>query len=403
MNRVNRRKFLQSASVWGSVAGLAIMRPEQVWGSVANSRIKLGVVGCGGRGHWIAGLFAQHGGYEMHAVADYFGEVAQASGEQLRVDPARRFSGLHGYQALMESGVDAVALETPPYCFPEHVRRAVESGLHVYMAKPVAVDVPGTMEVARCGKKAGEQGRCFLIDFQIPTDPVNQEVVRRIRDGAIGPLVMVRTHYLAGTFQDPPMTDSIASRLRHLVWVNDVALGGGYHVNACIHGVDGGLWLLDQQPVAATGMSRIGRLDPHGDSHDVFSICFEFADGTFMNHVGSHLNATFDVRCVAYGQAGNAEIGYVGTGQINAGAATYEGGEIEDLYRAGAVRNIARFHDAIQAGDTSNPTLGPSIRSTLATLLGRDAAAHRTRLTMEELIRENRSIPADLSGLKMGD
>ncbi len=400
MNRVNRRRFLKSAAVWGGVAGLAIVRPARVWGSAANSRIKLGVVGCGGRGHWIAGLFAQHGGYEIHAVADYFDEVAQASGEQLQVDPARRFSGLAGYQALMESGVEAVALETPPYCFPEHVRRAVESGLHVYMAKPVAVDVAGTMEIARWGKQAGEQGRCFLVDYQIPTDPINQEVVRRIRDGAIGPIMMVRTHYLAGTFSDPPLTDSIASRLRNLIWVNDIALGGGYHVNACIHGVDGGLWLRDQRPVAATGMSRIGRSDPHGDSHDMFSICFEFADGTFMNHVGSHLNSTFDVRCVAYGQAGNAEIGYVGTGKINAAAAAYEGGEIEDLYRAGAVRNIAQFHNSIQAGDASNPTLDPSIRSTLATLLGRDAAARRTRLTMEELVRENRSIPVDLSGLK---
>jgi myo-inositol 2-dehydrogenase / D-chiro-inositol 1-dehydrogenase len=400
MKQVNRRKFLKSASVWGSLAGVALVKPERLFGSTANSRIKLGVIGCGGRGHWITGLFAQHGGYEIHAVADYFAEVANACGDQFQVDPARRFSGLSGYQALMDSGVEAVALETPPYCFPDHARAAVEAGLHVFMAKPVAVDVPGTLEVARCGKKAGEQGRCFLVDFQIPTDPFNREVVRRIRAGAIGPLVMVRTHYLAGTFQDPPLTDTVESRLRHLIWVNDDALGGGYHVNACIHGVDGGLWLIDQQPIAASGLSRIGRPNPHGDSHDVYSITFEFADGTVMNHVGSHLNAAFDVRCVAYGHAGNAEIGYVGTGLINAGSAGYEGGEIADLYPAGAVRNIAMFHDAIQAQDASNPTLEPSIRSTLTTLLGRDAAARRTRITMDELIRENRPIPADLSGLK---
>ncbi len=400
MKRVNRRLFLQSASIWGGIAGLAIVRPDQVRGSIANSRIKLGVVGCGGRGHWIATLFKEHGGYEMHAVADYFVEVASASGDQLQVDPARRFSGIHGYQALMESGVEAVALETPPYCFPTHVERAVESGLHVYMAKPVAVDVPGTLLVDRWGKTAGARGQCFLVDYQIPTDPLNQEVVRRVREGAIGPLAMSRTHYLAGTFSDPPLTATIESRLRHLIWVNDDALGGGYHVNACIHGVDGGLWLIDQQPIAATGMSRIGRVDPHGDSHDLYSICYEFADGTFMNHVGSHLNAEFDVRCVAYGQAGNAEIGYTGVARIKSNSANYDGGEIADLYRAGAVRNIATFHDAVQAGDCSNSTLAPAIRSTLTTMLGRDAAARRTRLTMEELIGEKRSIPADLTGLK---
>ena len=400
MNKLNRRDYLKSATALAGAAGVAIMKPALVFGSQANTRIKLGVIGCGGRGSWIAGLFSQHGGYEMHAVADYFPEVANACGDALKVDASRRFSGLSGYQKLMASGVEAVALETPPYCFPDHARAAVAAGLHVYMAKPVAVDVPGTLEIARMGKKSTGNDRCFLVDFQIPTDPFNQEVVKRIREKVIGQVLMVRTHYLAGTFSDPPLTDTIESRLRHLVWVNDNAIGGSYHVNACIHGVDGGLWLIDQQPIAASGVSRIGRPNPHGDSHDLFSISYEFADGTIMNHVGSHINAEFNVRCVAYGQAGNAEIGYVGQALLNAGDSSYEGGEIADLYRAGAVRNIASFHDSIQNGEYGNPTLNPSIRSTLTTILGREAASRRTRLTMDALLKENQSLPVDVSGLK---
>ncbi|MHB9007493.1 MAG: hypothetical protein ACYDC1_11240, partial [Limisphaerales bacterium] len=83
-------------------------------------KIKLGVVACGGRGAWIAGLFHRHGGYEMHAVADYFQPVADACGDALGVARDRRFSGLAGYRRLIESGVEAVALEAPPYFFPEH-------------------------------------------------------------------------------------------------------------------------------------------------------------------------------------------------------------------------------------------------------------------------------------------
>jgi hypothetical protein len=109
-------------------------------------KIKLGVVGCGGRGAWIASLFREHGGYEMHAVADHFPEVAEAAGSALGVAPARRFSGLSGYHKLIESGVEAVALETPPCFFPEHVQAAVDAHLHVYMAKPIAVDVPGCLQ-----------------------------------------------------------------------------------------------------------------------------------------------------------------------------------------------------------------------------------------------------------------
>ena len=83
-------------------------------------------MGNGGRGSWIAGLFKRHGGYAMHAVADYFPNVAEACGEAVGVDKARRFSGLSGYRRLMESGVEAVALVVPPYFFRS--RRARRSG-----------------------------------------------------------------------------------------------------------------------------------------------------------------------------------------------------------------------------------------------------------------------------------
>ena len=140
---LSRRGFLTGTAV--TAATWAV--PSQSAASAAVTRkIKLGVVGCGGRGAWIANLFREHGGYEMHAVADYFPEVAEAAGNALGVGPARRFSGLSGYHKLIESGVEAVALETPPCFFPEHVQAAVDAHLHVYMAKPIAVDVPGCLQ-----------------------------------------------------------------------------------------------------------------------------------------------------------------------------------------------------------------------------------------------------------------
>lgn len=397
---IHRRTFMRSSALWAGAAGLSVVRPGHIFGTRASSRIRLGIIGCGGRGRWITGLFAEHGGYEIHAVADYFQEVADACGDALKVDRSRRFSGLSGYRNLVASGVEAVALETPPYCFPEHARAAVEAGLHVYMAKPVACDVPGTLEIGELGKRSTGNKRCFLVDFQIPTDPFNIEAVKRAREGAIGRIVMITTCYLAGTFGDPRKTQTAASRFRHLVWVNDVDLGGGYHVNACIHAVDAGLWVARGRPVRAMGVSAVGRPDPHGDSHDLFSLSYEFADGTIMNHTGSHLNAPFHVRCVAYGQKGNMEIGYVGQAFVRGGDRPYDGGDVADLYRAGAVRNIAAFHGNITKGDFSNPTVEPSVNSTLATILGREAARRRTRLTMDEIIKENKRIEVDLSGLK---
>ena len=173
---INRREYLKSAAAMAGMAGIAVVRSDRVFGAQANGRIKLGVIGCGGRGPWIARLFAEHGGYEMYAVADYFQEVADRCGDALEVDAGRRFSGLSGYKRLMESGVEAVALETPPYCFPDHVagrRGGGAARLHGQAGGGGCARGRGH----RRGRKAWPRdNECFLVDYQMPTDPFNLEI-----------------------------------------------------------------------------------------------------------------------------------------------------------------------------------------------------------------------------------
>ncbi len=407
---VTRRHFLggtlsaaASASLLDAFPVLAadVPAPAATAPPKFDRKIKLGVVGQGGRGAWIANLFRQHGGYEMFAVADYFPDVADTAGDSLGVDKARRFSGLLGYKRLIESGVEAVALETPPYFFPEHASAAVAAGLHVYLAKPVAVDVPGCLGIEAAAKKATANQRCFLIDYQIPTDPHNREVMKRVHAGEIGPVAVVNSHYYAGLFGDPPFTENLESRLRHLIWCNDVAVGGGYHVNACIHAVDAALWVTGGRPISATGVSRRMRENPHGDSHDTFSILFEFADGLVINHRGKHLNnqAGFDVVCQIQGQQGFAQTCYGGKASIKNREDGYNG-QVENPYEAGAVRNIATFYQNVVNRSFENPTVRRSVDGALTTILGREASARRTRLTMEELLKENKRLEVSLQGLR---
>lgn len=253
-------------------------------------RIKVGFVGQGGRGRWIAQLFRKHGGFEVAAVADYFPEVANQAGEELGVDKKYRFSGLKGYQKVIDCGVEAIVLKTPPCFFPEHARAAVEAGVHVYMAKPVAVDVPGCMAIREAGRLASQKNLVFHVDYQIPTDPVNQKVAEVIRSGELGTLARVTTVGISGGHQDPPRTATIASRLRGLVWDNDIPLGGGFIVSFDIHAIDTAVWVLGRTPQAAVGYSRIARPEPRGgDSPDVFSVIFEYQDGLLHDHWSQHL------------------------------------------------------------------------------------------------------------------
>jgi predicted dehydrogenase len=411
-NPMSRRGFLcQSAAVASAplvaTALGAAVEPKTAPAKPAEftRKIKLGVVGNGGRGAWIAGLFKKHGGYEMYAVADYFQEVADACGNALGVDKDRRFSGLSGYKKLIASGVEAVALITPPCFFPDHVQAAVDARLHVYMAKPIAVDVPGCLRVDAAARKATADKCCFLVDYQMPTDPHNFECAKRFREGAIARLGMVKSFYYGGYFDDRPLTDSIESRLRSLVWVNDVAIGGSYHVNACIHPVQAMMWVLGKAPVAAAGISRIARADPHGDSHDMYGITYEFADGLIWTHTGRHFSGTTGpddplATCEFLGDA-YMRIGYGGRALIRGGPKHYAGGSIDDLYQAGAVRNIASFYQQITEGKSANETARMGIDSCLATILGREACLRKGRMTMEELLKANKRLEVDLSGLKV--
>lgn len=99
-------------------------------------------------------------------MADYFPEVADQQGEVLGVPKSRRFSGLGGYQKMIASGIEALVVEGVPFFYPQQAQAAVAAGLHVYMAKPVAVDVPGALSISESAKRATAKQRVFLVDYQ---------------------------------------------------------------------------------------------------------------------------------------------------------------------------------------------------------------------------------------------
>ena len=170
---INRRQFVQRAAAGG--AAFSILKSETVHGYGANSKIKLGLIGCGGRGTWIAELFKKHGGYEIVGAADYFSDRAESFGTRIGVDASRRYTGLAAYKRLLDAKVDAVAIESPPCFHPYQAAAAVDAGVHVYLAKPIAVDVPGCTLVADSAKRAAANRRVFLVDFQTRVTPSSRK------------------------------------------------------------------------------------------------------------------------------------------------------------------------------------------------------------------------------------
>ena len=397
---LTRRMFLGSTLAASALAALPTRADE----AKPVRKIKIGLVGCGGRGMWLTDLFNKHGGYEFHAVADYFPNIAEQAGEKLNVDKSRRFSGLDGYKKLLASGVEAVAIEDVPCFYPEQSRAAVEAGKHVYMAKPVAVDVPGTLLVGESGKLATQKQLCFLVDYQMPTDPAVIEVGKRVREGALGRLGHIASFGMGWhAWPDPALQKTIESRLRDEIWLSDTALSGDTIVSYDIHIIDGLMALLGRRPSSACGRARTMRPQPHGDRTDIATVLYEFDDGLLWTHVTQALDNNFDVTTLSasvFGDAATAHVQYSGKVSIRGGKQSYAG-QIGSVYDEGAARNIAAFHRNICEGHFENASVPRAVDGHLTAILGREAAARRTFLTMDELIKENKKLPVDLSGLKV--
>jgi len=404
---VTRRTFLRTALAAASaplVAGspLGAAEPAKI-----DRKIKVGIVGCGGRGSWIANLFKKHGGYQFVAAADYFQARAERTGTALGADKSKCFGGLSAYKRLVESGVEAVILETPPCFFPGHAEAAVQAGLHVYMAKPVAVDVPGTLKIGTLGQAAAEKKRVFLVDYQMPTDPINIEVRKRLLEGGLGTLQMVFSVGTSGGggFNDPPLTSTIESRLTGLIWVNDDALGCGYIGNFDIHVIDAIIWAMGRRPVAAYAKGARCRKDPHGDSLDTNFVTYTFEDGLAWNH-HSAAGPTHDwlkqgnLEGSIQGSEASAHLAYWGKAYVRGGPKHYPGGQVANLYDAGANRNITAFYNDVLAGNFGNQTAQRSVDCTLTCILGREAARRGAFLTLPDLVKENKRLEVDLKGLK---
>jgi predicted dehydrogenase len=408
---VTRREFLGGTAA--AAASTAILGSGGLASADAPSKgrkIKLGVVGCGGRGAWIAGLFKENGGYEMHALADYFQDAVDKCGDDLGVDKRRRFTGLSGYKKVLDSGVEALAIEDIPYFYPEQAQAAVDAGCHVYMAKPVATDVPGCLAIEAAAREASRKGLVFHVDYQMPTDPVNIEIAQRIRDGALGKVLSVNTWGGGGGTgmrTDPPRGKTLENVMRGLLWLRDIALGGDGIGNFDIHAIDAAMWITGQVPIAAYGQARICRPRPIGDCHDFYTLIYECPNGMSWIHESFGIPDIPDEKtardlCVDIrGELAAAHICYWGKSYLRGGPKPHGAADVKDLYPAGAKRNIATFYQHVTEGRHDNPTVRRTIDGTLTTILGREAGHRGVRLTMAELLAENKRLTVDLTGLKV--
>jgi predicted dehydrogenase len=186
--------------------------------------------------------------------------------------------------------------------------------------------------------------------------------------------------------------------------LHDVALAADSCVSYDIHAIDVAMWILGKRPVAALGNSARMRPNAVLDGRDVVHATMEMEDGLVWTHM--HQTLANEQRLIptlctkVFGTSANATLPYAGTGFI-LGSDVDMSVDFNNTYEAGVQRNVARFYTNLVEGHFENPAIQRTVDGHLTAILIREAAFRHKRLTMAELLAENKKLDYDLTGFKV--
>ena len=331
---MNRRDFLQRSTILGvggivGVSALAsackgpkyvpLRKPEEYYipelpdKAAPGREIKVGVIGCGGRGSGaIQNLFDAADGIRLTALGDVFPDrlegLRKMAAEKLgqEIPDENCFIGFDAYQKVIDSGVDMIIDTTPPVFRPDHFKYAVQKGVHSFLEKPVAVDAKGYRTVMAAAKQAQAKGLCVVCGTQRHHQRPYVEAFRKIQEGYIGEITGGNVYWNQGMLwyrnREKGWSD-MEWMIRD--WVNWKWLSGDHIVEQHVHNIDVFLWMSGYKVAKATGFgARHRRIT--GDQYDQFSIDFEMENGVHLHSMCRQIDGCSNaVGEIIYGTKGS--------------------------------------------------------------------------------------------------
>ena len=295
---LNRRSFLGTTTLLG--AGLAA---SSVFAAVPTplagaKKIKVGLIGCGGRGNGALGNFiaaCKILGIEAELVAtgDAFQANAEAAGKKLGLAAERCFGGYDAYQKVLATDCDFVVMATPPAFRPVHLAAAVEAGKHCFIEKPVAVDPVGARSIIATGEKAKAKGLGIVAGTQRRHQGDYLRNKALIDAGAIGQIRggIIQWNGTVPWIKRRKDGESDASYMTRN-WLNFTELSGDHIVEQHVHNLDVAVWFLGRLPIAAVGFGGRARRET-GNMFDFFSIDYDFGDDVHIHSQCRQLAGTY--------------------------------------------------------------------------------------------------------------
>jgi predicted dehydrogenase len=337
---LSRRDMMKTSgriAVASALAGVALPYVH----AAENNTIQLALVGCGGRGTGAAlnALSTKTGPTKLVAMADVFPQRLATSYKQLcrshdkttdepedrrkqvdvpQVDVPleRQFIGFDAYQKAMDclKPGDVVILATPPAFRWVHFSYAIAKGLNVFMEKPITVDGPSTRKMLKLGEESEKKNLKVGVGLMCRHCAARSELYKRIQDGAIGELTLLRAYRMHGPvafFRSLPKPDTISElmyqvqRFHSFLWAS-----GGCYSDFLIHHIDECCWMKDAWPIKAQASGGRHYRGKYIDQNfDVYSVEYTFADGSKLMLEGRNMDGCQqEFASYAHGTKGSAII-----------------------------------------------------------------------------------------------
>ena len=413
----SRRGFVKTSAVAGSALATAIHFPHVANAAAAGDKIKIGWVGCGGRGTGAANqALNADSNLVMWSMGDIFQDkidsgleslkkVQAKNPEKVNVSPERQFTGLDAFQKVLNSGVDVVLLTTSPGFRPQHIRAAVEAGKHVFAEKPMAVDGPGVRSVMESIKLAKQKNLALVDGFVWRWTNANREVYDRIHNGALGDILAVYSSYYTGAVDRYPKWNRTNTKtdlewqIRR--WYYFTWLSGDHIVEQAVHSIDKLLWTMKDEPpesVICTGGRQVRPGDEggeYGNIYDHFSAEYKWASGVKGYHftrqfdrcANANTDTVFGTKGVYEGESGSKR--HVITGENRW---RWNGDKTQNGYQT----EHDELYASIRAGKPIN-TGDRMIKTTLAAIMARMAAYTGKEITWEMALNSKEDLfPKDI-------
>nr|WP_229238643.1 Gfo/Idh/MocA family oxidoreductase [Dyadobacter sp. Leaf189] len=410
----SRRDVLKMAGMafaGGALPAVTILNPNRAFGGVNSETLKIGLIGCGGRGSGAANqALKADPNVVLHAVGDIFKDKMDASlanltkihGPKVKVEEGNKFIGFDAYKKVLESGVDVVLLATPPHFRPEHLTAAINAGKHVFCEKPVAVDAPGVRKVLDAAKLAKQKNLSLMSGFCWRYHEPKRASFSRILDGAVGDITAIYNTYDTGTLWSFPRVAGWSDAeyvLRN--WTYYTWLAGDHIVEQAVHSIDMMSWAMGGKlPVSAVGTGgRQVRTDSlFGNIFDHFSVVYDYDNGVKgFHHSRQQANCENSYLVQTLGTKGSAMVNCARNVHEITGAKPwkYEGVQ-NDMYQT--------EHNELFASIRSGKLINDGefmAHSTLIAIMGRMAAYTGKRITWEDAMNSSEKLGPDAYSFDM--